>query len=215
MWGGSAEPLESYSEDDDHGECHAVFSAYNPRSTLQTIVSRLVRSPIHSEVLFHEEDSISREFFYTAFMGEKFSVNKMTQAMVNRGDVHSTLALRVSRGEIKRMQEFMMGLVERHTPYNYNDLPLTTGMVGRGEVLNTLFPEVDDMSKPPNVFCSQAIVLCLKTCLEPDLHRSLFDKISELNSRATSPYQLFQILRPHCREVERSSVTKTFLQFVE
>lgn len=195
-------------------ECNLCLSFYEGVGPLPKFMSVFGGTPIHCEAVLHEEASLSQRFFYTAFMGERFSLNMMTEGMLTRDDVFDTLALKVTQDELHDMQMFFMALVEAKTPYNYTDLPLAAGFAGKGEFLNTMFPDVENHQQPKSVFCSQAIVLCLKRCLNPKNNPGLYEAISKLNSRATSPRRLLQVLEPYCKRTERKSMKDDMLLFI-
>lgn len=52
-------------------------------SYLFRMVSKIVDTPVHMDVVMHMDGTASKRFSYTAYMNEKFSINLMTDGMIN------------------------------------------------------------------------------------------------------------------------------------
>lgn len=190
-------------------ECkyHVVIRSEYPQNTLQKMVSMFVGTPVHSELLLHEPGTTSQHCTYTAFMGETFSVSILTDQLIAcEGFVN--LGLQVTEEELRALQRFAMRLVERGVEYNYKDLPLAAGMVQSRVVLDTMFPDILDNTADAvqAVYCSQAIVLALRACLQEAHHPELCKVLAQMNSRAVSPMQLHETMAPFCRLVDSQSL---------
>lgn len=163
-----------WSRSNTNSKFHVVIRSEFPQNKLQRMAAMFVGAPVHSELLLHEPGTSSQLCTFSAFMGETFSVNMLTDQLVAcEGFVD--MGLEVTAEELRALQAYVMRLVQRRVPYNYKDLPLVTGIVKSREVLNTMFPDVEgnNPDKVDSVYCSQAIVLALRACLQKGNHAEL------------------------------------------
>ena len=87
-------------------------------------------------------------------MFEHFSENP---AIYNADD-YTTLSLQVTEEEHNSVVDYVRDCVERKVPYNYRDIVMCA-LPGSSYLS-------DVHSHPPSsLFCSQAVVLCLRRCL--------------------------------------------------
>lgn len=196
--------------------CHLVIISEFPTTRTQCLVSWFAGAPVHSEILLHEPGSMSQMFTYTAFMGESFSMSLLSDELISSRDF-ADIAIQITKEELQRLQRYVMRLVEREVPYNFKDLPLAAGVAGNGEVLNTIFPDVSDDSVElvKTVYCSQAMILAMRACLDDRLHPELCRDLRTINSRATSPQKLHHIMKKHGKLVHRSSLRDDVLLYEE
>lgn len=142
------------------------------------------------------------------------------QNLLGWTEAFEDVALRVSDAELKKIRTLLERWVRLDVRYNYWDLPLATGIMGHGWVLNHTFPDTCDTENPGSLFCSQAILLCLRHCLSDDPakgrienRKDLLQVLAHANSRAMSPRALKILLAPYCRRVDRSSINRESLVF--
>lgn len=200
---------------DKDSKYHVVIRSEYPQNKMQQMAAMLVGVPVHSEMLLHEPGTSSQLCTYTAFMGETFSVSMLTDQLIEC-DGFVDMGLEVTGDELHALQTYVMRLVHRAVPYNYKDLALAAGMVKSRAVLDVMFPDVEDTSadKVQSVYCSQAIVLALRSCLNKKNHPALCKELEMMNSRAVSPKELQKKLEPFCRLVDKRSLRTDTIRFL-
>ena len=124
---------------------------------------------------------------YSAFMSETFA--RIEQRDFWYGDdSHDFLSLSVSPEELYRIRLACEACVKSKIPYNTTDMFLSQ--------LPLRNPTERDLYQSKSLFCSQAMVLVLRSCLDPD--HELQGPLAMINSRTISPSHLYQTLKPYC-----------------
>ena len=197
-WRAAGDDAELVHPDDPHAvQSHLVLRFLWPQGVYESLVSAFVKSPVHVDIHLHKPRSKSNLFTYTAFAGENFSINMLTQELAS-SDRYENLAIPVSEREITALQEYCMAMVD-NVPYNYRDLALVAGFAGSGDFRDVMFPDFkgDNPYCTPRVFCSQACVLAMKNCLDCQGRESLRGVLDPMNSRAVAPSELYCAMQPH------------------
>lgn len=168
---------------------------------------------IHVDALLHEPLDRLSIISYTAYMHEKFSSTLMGRELAESRD-HVNIAIAIDQDECTRMQDYFSALVDR-VAYNYKDLMLAMGFMGHGTFMNTMCEDIDgsDPTTIKQVYCSQAMVLMMRYCLNPDSNAELLKEINALNSRAVTPHALFNVIKRYGKECTGESLTTNELQF--
>ena len=148
------------------------------------VVKALAGPYIHVELVISKDNVHTA---YTAFMSETFS--RTFQKDFNYSDdKHDYLSIPVSEEELYRIGLACEACVESKIPYNLADMAFCQ--------LPMRHPTEHSLYESKSLFCSQAIVLLLRTSLEPN--HKLHAALASVNSRTVTPTQLYNILIPHC-----------------
>ena len=165
---------------------HLVFKR-DSNGTVEQMVKLLSGEMIHVDII-PNEPALSA---YTSYMFESFSKNKIENTY--SPSTHTTLYIPLTEEENARAITFLTSCVDRNVPYNYSDI--FRCVLPGNSLLSDVSP--DNFS---TLFCSQAVVLCLRTALEPD--HLAFTVVKQLNSRITTPQTLYNMISPFCKEVD-------------
>jgi hypothetical protein len=167
-------------------------------SMLKKLVKILAGPYVHVEMLvtqthFHHLDqsplATLKHSAYSAFMSETFACIDQRDFWYS-DDSHDFLSVPVSAEELHRIAGACDACVQSKVPYN------TTDMVFSQVPLRN--PTERDLYQSKSLFCSQAMVLVLRSCLEPG--HKLQGPLALVNSRTITPSHLYEILKPHCSQ---------------
>lgn len=177
----------------------------------RTAWGRLVRAftcnPIHVEWLLHAPNETCSQLCFSAFMGEGFAMTTITEGSAEAKEWIYT-AMPVTQAEAERMLGYMMGMVASKVQYNYADLGVAAGLCGHGSFEETMFPDVrpEGPKDLDRVFCSQAMIIVMRSCLGQELDGSPSARAREIvdrmNSRTVAPSALYRALRGVMREIQ-------------
>ena len=151
---------------------------------------------IVTEKVFDNEGNHSMTHIgYTTYMRENFS--RVFQKDFWYGDeYHDFLSLPVTPEELFRISMACEACVESKIPYNTSDMVLCTMPLRN--------PTERDLYSSKSLFCSQAIVLLLRSCLDKD--NKLQEPLAFVNSRTVTPTRLYEILKSHCTRHTKAQV---------
>lgn len=202
-----------YSSEKKDG-CRLIFRFQRPESLYEKVVSALVTKMVHCDIVLDDPNTENKRFCFSAYMNEKFSMNLMSrQTILSRS--FDNYSLDISRSDLERCSKFLMGIVDKGTPYNYSDavilLPAlsnvskkrssTNNSSGSSGIVETMIPDLKLGVRPADiktVFCSQAAVLVCRECIrDTRALEPLVGELREVNSRLTSPSDLMQIMKRH------------------
>jgi hypothetical protein len=143
-----------------------------------------------------EREAHVMRIMFSIYMKEHFHYYVPLQFMHRNNHTHSLLLLQVQADELIDCWKYMMQLCIEKVPYNSTDLILCC-MPGQ------LFSDVDSTTVPERVYCSQAMVLMLKKCIQTGrANAALVRELESMNSRSTSPMRLFHKLYAHCMQAD-------------
>lgn len=156
-------------------------------------VSQMVSSPVHVDVVLDMDGTPNKNFAYTAYAQEKFSMTLMPSSMGKNPNFRS-MCLDISEAEFHRCSLYLSKMVGR-VEYNYTDAMFLLPAIGSGPISDVMVPDVDSSSPEmlEKVFCSQAALLVLKNCLSEN--EALMVALKGLNSRLTSPSILYRSIQ--------------------
>jgi hypothetical protein len=123
---------------------------------------------------------------YSAFMYETFSRTEQQDFMYG-DDTHDFLSLSVTPEELYNIRSACEACVKSRIPYNTFDMALSQ--------LPLRNPAEGDVYHTSALFCSQAMVLMLRSGLDPD--HELQGPLATVNSRTISPSGLYSLLKPY------------------
>lgn len=156
-------------------------------SNIESLVQWYTGPMVHVEIIPE-----NKNVMFTSNMFENFSINKLNGYKANEFKI---LRVDVSDEEHDKMIHCLIDFVEKQIPYNYMDIiRLGTSMFLMDE------DDYDSVGELKSIFCSQAATFILKKCLNNT--QPLFDKLQLVNSRFTTPTDLFNLMSPLCANVD-------------
>jgi hypothetical protein len=170
-----------------------VLRFLSPVSRYEKMVSMVVGSPIHVDMIFHQPRTSGMRFSYSAFMGEKFSLS-MVQDSVACSNLYHNVVIDLSDDEHTRCISYVNKLLDK-TSYNYNDAMILMPILQHHpNFTHVMLDDVDgkDPGSIPKIYCSQAVVLVLRECLSSG--NPLEDILQRINSRIVSPSALLELV---------------------
>ena len=150
---------------------------------------------VHVEIIVSPKDAA--HIAYTAYMSETFS-RTLQKDFRYSDEEHDYLSIPVSDDELYRIGVACEACVESKIPYNLADMAMCQ--------LPLRHPTDTSLYECKALFCSQALALLLRTCLDP--HHRLQPYLTGINSRTITPSQLYQALAPHCIPKTTTQVLK-------
>jgi hypothetical protein len=124
---------------------------------------------------------------YSTFLHETFT-RIFPKEFWYADDCHDFLHVVANEEELFRIGQACEACAESKVPYNAADMVLSQ--------LPLRNPVESDVYHSRTLFCSQAVVLILRSGLDPT--HPLQAPLAAVNSRTVSPSHLFEILRPYC-----------------
>jgi hypothetical protein len=156
-------------------------------SMLKKLV-RIIAGPyVHTEIIITQSQPTTVHTAYSAYMADTFA-RTFQKDFWFEDQCHDFLHIPVSADELQRICKTCEACVETKIPYNTRDMVLSQ--------LPLRNPEEHDLFHSSTLFCSQAVILILRTSLD-EMH-SLQPYLSSVNSRTITPSQLYDLLKPEC-----------------
>lgn len=165
---------------------HIVFEK-SADSFLKKVVKAIAGPYVHTEMIISQTQPSTVHTSYAAYMSEDFS--RVTQQdFWYEDNSHDFLSVRVSTEELRRISDTCEACVATKIPYNTKDMVLS--------IIPLRNPKEKNIYQAGSLFCSQSIVLVLRSCLEPG--HPLQASLAGVNSRTITPSHLYSLIRPHC-----------------
>ena len=155
-------------------------------SFLKKIVKTLAGPYVHVELIVAQRGAPA--LAYSAYMGENFACTPQCDFQYSDA-CHDFLSVPVSPEELHRISRACDTGVKSKIPYNLTDMVLSQ--------VPLRYPTEQDFFHAKTLFCSQALVLLLRSCLDPG--HTLQEPLRSVNSRTVSPSHLYHTLQPHCQ----------------
>ena len=156
-------------------------------SLLKRIVKTLAGPYVHSEIVVSHTTPIPTHTAYAAYTGETFA-HVPQQDFWYEDQTHDFLRIDVNSEELRRVNDTCETCVKTKIPYNTRDMVLS--------IIPLRNPREKDIYHASSLFCSQSIVLVLRSCL--DANHPLQPNLLSINSSTITPTQLYDLIRPHC-----------------
>jgi hypothetical protein len=156
-------------------------------SFLKKLVKALAGPYVHTEMIISQVQPSMVHTSYAAYMSENFS-RTMQSDFWYEDQSHDFLSVRITSDELRRISDTCEACVATNVPYNTRDMVLS--------IIPLRNPTEKNIYQAGSLFCSQSIVLVLRSCLEP--HHPLQASLTSVNSRTITPSQLYSLMRPHC-----------------
>jgi hypothetical protein len=164
-------------------------------SLLKKIVKTLAGPYVHTELVVSHATSIPLLTAYAAYTGETFT-QVPQQDFWYTDQTHDFLRVHVTGDELRRVQDTCETCTRTKIPYNTRDMVLS--------IVPLRNPKEKDIYNAPSLFCSQSIVLILRSCLDPQ--HPLQPDLLAINSRTVTPSQLYDLIHPHCAPVSTNQL---------
>ena len=182
---------------------HIVFEK-NADTRIKQIVQALTGTHVHTEMVVTatspDPPFISRTA-YSAYMYENFS-STPEHLLAYADSTHDFLQVYASAEEIDKIKKTCESRVQVKTPYNLKDMVLS--------IIPLRNPTEKDIFHVNTLFCSQAMVLILRSCLNPT--HPVINSLKQFNSRTINPEQLYKALAPVCQPATVDNVIKKKIQ---
>lgn len=156
-------------------------------SLIKKLVKILAGPYVHTEIIVSQAAPQCVHTAYSAYMPTHFS-RTLQKDFWFEDQCHDYLSIPVTQDELMRVSKTCEACVEAKIPYNTQDMVLSQ--------LPLRNPTEKDLFHTRTLFCSQAAILILRSCL--DASHPLQPCLSAVNSRTITPSQLYDLLRPHC-----------------
>jgi hypothetical protein len=183
---------------------HIVFEKAADNS-IKRLIQALTGTHVHTELVVTttspDPPYITRTA-YTAYVKENFSSTPEHEFPYS-DDTHDFLQIYASNDEIDLIKNTCDTRVRVPTPYNYKDMILS--------IVPLRNPVEKDIFNAKTLFCSQAVVLILRSCLDPT--HPVVHSLKNFNSRTINPEQLFAALKPVCQPATLEAVCKKKTQY--
>lgn len=153
---------------------------------LKKIVRAFAGPYVHTEIIVTQHEPVRAHTAYSAYVYENFSRTPEKDFEFS-DERHDFLYIPVTPEESKRISQTCEACVLSKIPYNTSDMILSQ--------LPLRNPTECDIFHTGTLFCSQAVVLVLRSCL--DKTHPLQDQLNTINSRVISPTQIYNLLLPY------------------
>lgn len=107
------------AEDGENKPCRLILRFLNPTSSYEMMVSKIVSSPVHVDIVLDKPGTPNRRVCFSAYMNEKFSMTLMPREMVHN-DNYENYSVDISEEDFGRCSKYLSGMVDK-IPYNYSD----------------------------------------------------------------------------------------------
>lgn len=158
---------------------------------MKYIVQTLSGPYVHTEMIVDATEKRA----YSAYMSDTFSFTHERDFAFS-DLTHDFLHVETSPAETKRVWDTCEVCTITRIPYNYSDMVLS--------VVPLRSPTERDIFTCRTLYCSQAMVLILRACLEKT--HPLQAPLAAINSRVVTPTQLFTALEPFCQQITRKHI---------
>jgi len=167
----------------------ALYIAFEKEadSLIKKIVKTFAGPYVHTDIIISQIQPNQVNTAYSSFMGEGFGrVFQRDFAFSN--ETHDFLFVDVTPEELRKISNICEACVTSKKPYNTKDMVLSTLPFRR--------PREKDIFEAESLFCSQATILILRSCL--DKEHPLQPLLCRIQSRTTTPSQLYNELKSTC-----------------
>jgi hypothetical protein len=185
--------FNSLDESDKSSGCKLILRFRSPVTLYEKFVSKVVGSPVHVDMVFHQPGTDGMRFSYSAFLGEKFSITLMPDE-ITCSELYENIVVAISDREHARCVSYVNKLIDKAS-YNYNDAMMWMPMFqGHPTFASVMCDDIDsdDPSEIKKIYCSQAVILVLRECLSAGNPFELM--VEGANSRMVSPSALHQMV---------------------
>ena len=167
----------------------ALYIAFEKEadSLIKKVVKTFAGPYVHTDIIVSQVNPTQVHTSYSSFMGEGFG-RVFQRDFWFSNNSHDFLFVDVSPDELRKISETCEACVQSKKPYNTKDMVLSV-MPFRNPREKTIF-------EAESLFCSQAMILILRSCLNPE--HPLQTILWSTHSRTTTPSQLYTMLKSAC-----------------
>ena len=158
-------------------------------SFIKKVVRTFAGPYVHTDMIVSQVTPTKVHTSYSSFMGEGFARVFQKDFWFSE-KTHDFLFVDVTPEEIRKISETCEACAESKIQYNTRDMVLCVVPLRR--------PREKSLFEAGPLFCSQAMILILRTCLNPE--HPLQSVLENVHSRTTTPSQLYTVLRSACHE---------------
>ena len=170
----------------------ALYIAFQKEadSFIKIAVKTFAGPYVHTDMIVSQIKPRQLSTAYSSFLGEGFG-RIFQHDLIYSNETHDFLFVDVTVEELRKISETCEACVLSKIPYNTRDMVLSV-VPFRNPVEKTLF-------EAGSLFCSQSIILILRSCLDED--HPLQTILWNTHSRTTTPSQLYTGLKSTCLPV--------------
>jgi hypothetical protein len=154
---------------------------------LKRVIRAFAGPYVHVDMIVSEISPTPIHTCYSAYMGEGF-VRVFQRDFAFSEKTHDFLSVDVSAEELQKISETCEACATSRIKYNYRDVALC--------ICPLRTPREIPLFDSESLFCSQAMILILRACLNPE--NSMQDILQNVHSRTTTPSQLHRALKTTC-----------------
>ena len=177
-----------------HNMLHIAFEK-SADSMLKKLVKTVAGPYVHTEMVLSQLRPTIIHTAYAAYTNSTFC-RVFESEMDYQDQTHDFLHVQVQEEELLKISKTCEACVETKIPYNTRDMVLS--------IFPFRNPTESDIFHTNTLFCSQSIVLILRSCL--DQNNPIIETLSTVNSRTITPSQLYNLLSTCCRQASTNQV---------
>jgi hypothetical protein len=159
-------------------------------SLIKKVVKTFAGPYVHTDMIVSQIHPKQISTAYSSFLGEGFGRVFQHDFMFSN-ETHDFLFVDVTADELRKISETCEACTLSKIPYNTRDMVLS--------VVPFRSPREKNIFEAESLFCSQSIVLILRSCL--DQEHPLQSILWNIHSRTTTPSQLYTELKSACLPV--------------
>jgi hypothetical protein len=168
---------------------HIAFEK-DANSMVKKVVRTFAGPYVHTDIIVSQLKPTQVHTSYSSFMGENFT-RIFQKDFWFREDTHDFIFIDVTQDELLKISQTCEACAQSKIQYNTRDMALC--------LVPFRCPRERTLFETRTLFCSQAVILILRSCLDPD--HPLQSALNEINSRNTTPSQLHGVLKTVCLPV--------------
>lgn len=167
----------------------ALYIAFEKEadSVIKKLVKTFAGPYVHTDIIVSQINPKTINTAYSSFMGEGFG-RVFQHDFWFSTNTHDFLFIDATPEELSKISETCEACVESKKSYNTKDMVLC--------LLPMRMPKEKTIFEADSLFCSQAIILILRSCLNQE--HPLQTVLHSIHSRKTTPSQLFIELKSIC-----------------
>ena len=167
----------------------ALYIAFEKEADnmIKKVVKTFAGPYVHTDIIVSQVNPTNISTAYSSFMGEGFG-RVFQKDFWFSCNTHDFLFIDVSQEELTKISETCEACVLSKKPYNTKDMVLC--------LVPLRTPREKDIFEADSLFCSQAMILILRSCLNQE--HPLQATLHCMHSRKTTPSQLYTELKSTC-----------------
>jgi hypothetical protein len=175
-----------------------------PKFLSDSIIAMYAGQLVHTDICPIDESNPEHTLVCTCYVGENFTASLSSKKEFSDAS-HVALAIQTTNEEQDAITSYLYTLTERHVRYNYTDV---AAMVLPTSFRTSLMGDVntEDPNGVSSLFCSQAVVLVLRNCLNHE--RDITKTLKAVNSRCVLPNTLYYLIYPFSRRISCEALQK-------